>query len=792
VIFWGLTGRITLNWLLCLAVITGLGVLSPAVAQKVSELTDEQIQQFIQQAKSSGLSESQIEQLALSRGFTQADITAVRQRISNAAPQKPTEPVRDPEATGRIQSPESPIPLPTDNPKPLAPSTAKSINAPDSLPVFGASLFSNTNLTFEPNLRIPTPKNYQLGPDDELIVDIYGNAQQTYRAKINPEGTIRLENLSPIYVSGLTVEQAEQRIVGRLRQLYMGLNTAGSGIQAQVSLGNIRSIKITLIGQVVKPGTYTLSSLGTVFNALYAAGGPDPDRGSFRDIRVYRANRQIRTLDVYDFLLGADQKDNIRLQDQDIVYVNHFDTRVELKGEVKQPGKYEVKKGEVLKTVLAFAGGFTDRAYTASLTLRRNTDKELEIGTIPALKIDAFVPQRGDHYVVGNITERYSNRVTINGAVFRPGTYALQNNSSLKQLITTAEGLREDAFLNRVTIRRLRNNLDPELISVDLGKVMRDEITDFSLQREDEITVVAYGDLREKRTITLQGAVNKPGLFDYADSMSVASLIVLAGGFSEGATASRIEIARRLRKDTTGLPGNQNIRIFQFNLDENLRLTDADARFSLHPFDQVFVRTSPRYETQKMVTITGEVHYPGRYAIRDKSERISDLIARAGGLQPEAFLNAARFVRQGEIISINIREILQKPTKSGNLLLLTGDSITIPRKVELVRIRGEVLNESTVDYNSAKSFRSYIDESGGFNSKAQRRKAYVVYANGQVQRTKRFLLFRSYPTPEPGMVLVVPAKPKREDSKLSAPERVAVMTGVTSLAAVVLTIIRLF
>jgi polysaccharide export outer membrane protein len=507
---------------------------------------------------------------------------------------------------------------------------------------------------------------------------------------------------------------------------------------------------------------------------------------------VYRANRQIRTLDVYDFLLGADQKDNIRLQDQDIVYVNHYDTRVELTGEVKQPGIYEVKKGEVLKTVLAFAGGFTDRAYTASLTLRRNTDKELEIGTIPAHTIDAFVPQRGDRYVVGSITERYRNRVTIHGAVFRPGTYALQNNPSLKQLITAAEGLREDAFLNRVTIRRLRNNLDPELISVDLGKVMRDELTDFPLQREDEITVLAYGDLREKRTVTLQGAVNKPGLFDYADSMSVASLVVLAGGFSEGATASRIEIARRLRNDTTGLPDNQNIRIFQFNLDENLRLTDADARFSLHPFDQVFVRTSPRYETQKMVTITGEVRYPGRYAIRDKSERISDLITRAGGLQPEAFLNAARFVRQGEIISINIREILQKPTKSGNLLLLTGDSITIPRKVELVRIRGEVLNESTVDYNATKSFRSYIDESGGFTSKAQRRKAYVVYANGQVQRTKRFLLFRSFPTPEPGMVLVVPAKPKREESKLSAPERVAVMTGITSLAAVVLTVIRLF
>ncbi|WP_460670627.1 SLBB domain-containing protein [Larkinella ripae] len=761
----------------------GSGLVAPAMGQKVSELTDEQVQQFVQQAKASGMTETQIEQLALSRGFTQADITKMRQRITNREPRVQPEPVRD-LGSSRTQAEEAPVPAPQPAVKP---------EPTDKSPaVFGASLFTNASLTFEPNLRIPTPKNYQLGPDDELVVDIYGNAQQTYRAKINPEGTIRLENLSPIYVNGLTVEQAEQRIVGRLRQLYTGLNSPASGVHAEVSLGNIRSIKVTLIGQVVKPGTYTLSSLGTVFNALYAAGGPDPDRGSFRDIRVYRANRVVRTLDIYDFLLGADQKDNIRLQDQDIVFVNHYDTRVELSGEVKQPGIYEVKKNEVLKTVLAFAGGFTDKAYTASLTLRRNTAKELEIGTIPAPDLEKFVPQRGDQYVVGSIIERFSNRVVVGGAVFRPGTYSLQKSPTLRQLIAAAEGLREDAFLNRGTIRRLRPNLDPELISVDLGKLMRGEVADIALQREDNITVLSYSDLREKRLVWLQGAVNKPGEFEYADSMSVANLIVLAGGFSEGATASRIEIARRLRNDTTGLPSNQNIRIFQFDLDENLRLTETDARFHLHPFDQVFVRTSPRYEVQKLVTITGEVRYPGRYAVRDKSERVSELISRAGGLQPEAFLNAARFIRKGEVISIDIREILQKPTDSGNLLLLAGDSIAIPRKVELVRIRGEVLNPSTVDYNPGKSFHTYVDEAGGFTSKAQRRKAYVIYANGKIRRTKQFLVFRSYPKPDPGMELIIPSKPKREESRLSPAERVAVMTGITSLAAVVLSVIRLF
>ncbi|WP_229310643.1 SLBB domain-containing protein [Larkinella arboricola] len=664
--------------------------------------------------------------------------------------------------------------------------------AENKLPVFGANLFANSNLTFEPNLRIPTPKNYQIGPDDELIIDIYGNAQRNYRAKVSPEGAVKLENLIPVYVNGLTIEQAEQRIVSRLRQVYAGLNTTASGILASVTLGSIRSIKVTLIGQVVKPGTYTLSSLATVFNALYVAGGPDPDRGSFRDIRVYRGNRLIRTLDIYDFLLRADQKDNIRLQDQDIVFINHYETRVQLTGEVKQPAIYEVQQGELLKNVLAFAGGFTEKAYTASLTLRRNTPKELQIFTVPAADIPAFVPQRGDLYTVGAIIERYENRVTINGAVFRPGVYALQKNSSLRQLIATAEGLREDAFLNRATIRRLRENLDPELIAVDLGKLMRGEVPDIMLQREDVVEIPAFSDLRENRVVTIMGAVNRPGPYAYADSMSVANLIVLAGGFTDGATASRIEIARRVRKDTADLPQTQNVRIFQFELNDQLRLTEADARFVLSPFDQVFVRTSSRYEAQKTVIITGEVPYPGAYPIRDKSERITELINRAGGLRPEAYLKATRFIRNQELVSVNISEIIARPSDSGNLLLLAGDSIHIPRKIELVKIRGEVLNPSVVDFSYRKSIKSYVSESGGFNSKAFRRKLYVIYANGKAKHTRGFLGIRDYPDPEPGMEVVVPSKPSKTESKLSPAERVAVMTGITSLAAVVLAIIRLF
>ncbi|QIP17987.1 sugar transporter [Spirosoma aureum] len=727
------------------------------------------------------MSEIQIEQMARSRGFTSADIDKMRQRISQLTDEMPK--------STTISTGHSPAETNVIREQPALP---VSVPVLVESPVFGASLFTNSSLTFEPNLRIPTPRNYQLGPEDELIVDVYGNAQQTYRPKVSPEGSIRIENLSPIYVNGLTVDQAEQRIVGRLRTLYQGLNSAGSGIGAQVTLGSIRSIKVTLLGQVVRPGTYTLSSLATVFNALYACGGPSPDRGSFRTIRVYRGNRLVRTLDVYDFLLRADQKDNIRLLDQDIVFIDHVSTRIELSGEVKQPGIYETRPDETFRTILNFAGGYTDRAYTASMSVRRNTSTEQQLLTIAGSEIGSFLPKPGDHYTIGSILNRVENKVTITGAVFRPGAFSLENNTTLQQLIKSAEGLREDAFLNLAVIRRLRPNLDPEVISVDLGKVLRGEQPDMVLHREDVIQINSISELRQERTVSIKGAVNKGGTFQFADSMTVANLIVLSGGFSEGAISSRMEIARRVKNDTAGLPTGQNIRIIALEIDQNLRLSPADAKLILMPFDQVFVRTSPRYEVQKGATINGEIRYPGPYAIRTSADRITDLIERAGGLKPEAYLLAARLTRRGEIISINMRTILENHADLGNLLLDDGDSLTIPRRVELVRIRGEVLNPATVEYDPAKSFRDYIAEAGNFTKKALRRKTYVMDANGKIRPTKSFLGIHQFPKPERGMEIIVPSEPEREQGKTSPAERVATLSVIASAAAVVLSALRIF
>ncbi|GAB4021411.1 SLBB domain-containing protein [Spirosoma koreense] len=753
-----------------------IGSLGTPLAQSVATLTDEQLQQFVHQAQANGMTVNQMETMAQVRGFSTADIDRMRQRI--AALQPAAKPTPQPETSVVREQPATPAP-------PTAP-------IPTPSPVFGASLFANASLSFEPNLRIPTPRNYILGPDDELIVDVYGHAQQTYRPKVSPEGSIRLENLGPIYVNGLTIEQAEQRIVGRLRTLYLGLNTANSGLHAQVTLGSVRSIKVTLLGQVVRPGTYTLSSLATVFNALYAAGGPSPERGSFRDIRVYRANRLIRTLDIYDFLLRADQKDNLRLLDQDIIFVDHYHTRVELAGEVKQPGLYEMRSGETLHQVLAFAGGFTDRAYTAAINLRRNTPTEHQLLTIGAADVSRFVPQAGDYYGVGSILDRIKNRVSISGAVFRPGDYALTSGLTIRQVIQQAEGVREDAFLNRATLRRLRENLDPEIISIDLGKVIRGEAADIPLQREDQLHIGTVHELRQKRTVSVLGEVNKSGTFDFADSMTVANLIVLAGGFTDAAISSRMDIARRVKDDTSDLSPNQTIRLFTVTIDEHLRLSPADAKLKLHPFDQVFVRASTRYGAQKAASIAGEVAYAGTYAIGASTDRITDLIRRAGGLKPDAYLSSARFMRRGEVVSLDLKKILQEPTVTSNLLLEDGDVLTLPRRPDVVRIRGEVLNPAAVNYDPAKSFRDYVDEAGGFTRKALRRSVYVVAANGKIRPTHAFLGIRSYPKPERGAEIVVPARLPKEPSHVSSAERAAWITVIASGVAVLLTALRLF
>ena len=737
-------------------------------ASRVDQLSDDQVMEFYRRAQASGLSEAQIEQAAMSQGYTLTDIAKMRKRMNDLQ-----------SGTGRQRGQTF---ADTANGRSLPNGLSRRVV--DSLPltvrrdttkklkVFGASLFENADLSFEPNLRIATPRNYVVGPDDEISIDISGAASDSFRLKISPEGTVKPPNIPPIFVSGLTFEQAESRIIARLRQAgYQGLNSPGSGTYANMSLSNIRSIRVTLVGEVVRPGTYTISSLGSAFNALYLAGGPNPETGSFRKISIIRGNRAIRTIDLYDFILRADQRDNIILKDQDVIRVADYETRVELSGQVRRPAIFEVLPGETLKTVLSFAGGFADEAYRASITLRRNTDRERQILTITQTQIDSFVPQSGDKYFVGKILDRYENRLQVVGAVMRPGDYALAPGlETVKQLVTRAEGLRKDAFTNRATISRERPDMDRENLSFDLGKLMRGEIADIPLLRQDSLTVLSIQDLRESYYVTIEGAVNRPDTIGFVSNMSVADLIAQAGGFQEGAKPNLVEVARRIRQDSAGVRIT-TLQTFRFSLDRDLRMNsiqpiaggdnpgDADA-FRLQPFDIVYVRSSPNYEVQRQVYVSGEVMFPGNYAIVSRKERISDAIQRAGGLRPSAYMPGAQFSRKGRIIGNNMQRILEDPNSEENLLLSDNDTLFVPRRSEIVTVEGAVLNPSAVSYKAEYDFEDYIGEGGGFTDNARSKKSYVIYANGRKARSRKFLFFVSRPKVEPGSTVFVPFEPQ--------------------------------
>ncbi|MEZ0542597.1 SLBB domain-containing protein [Fibrella arboris] len=758
-----------------------------ALAQsRVDQLSDEQVQEFYRRAQSSGLSELQIEQAAMSQGYTLDDIAKMRRRIAQIRGRAP----RTYQNSGDVDTS-----IVRSLPNGLSRRRLDSLGLPrlDSSQVrsrvFGASLFQNASLSFEPDIRIATPRNYVVGPDDEILLDVYGASSDNFRLRVTPEGTVKIPNLAPVIVSGLTVEQAEQRIIARLRQGgFQGLGTAGSGTYATASVGKIRSIRVTLVGEVVRPGTYTISSLGSAFNALYLAGGPNPETGSFRRIQVIRGNRIIRTIDLYDFLLRADQRDNIRLQDQDVIRVAEYQTRVDVQGEVRRPYLFELLPGETFQTLLGFAGGFNEEAYTASVSVRRNTSRERKVLTITPDDFAQFVPQRGDRYTIGRILDRYENRVQIMGAVMRPGDYALGNGlTTVGELIRRADGLRKDAFTTRANIFREKENTDIENLTFDVARLLRKEIADIPLQRQDSVVIQSIRNLREPYYVSIKGAVNKPDTFNFADNMTVSDLITLAGGFQEGATANRLEIARRIRSDSTS--EQDNTVIYRFALDRALSLNPDDARFVLQPFDIVYVRTQPYYGNQQQVVVLGEVLHSGTYAILNQTERISDLIARTGGLKPDAYLPGSQLKRNSQVVGTDIRAVIDNPSSEGNLLLQDRDTLYIPRRSDVVQIQGAVLNPSTVSYEAGLSLKDYVSLSGGYTENARVGRSYVVYPNGRKDRTKRFIGLKRYPAIQPGSMIVVPFKPL-DNNRLSTIERVTILSVTGSLVLAVLNFLR--
>lgn len=749
---------------------------SSVYAQSVDELSDDQIQKFMKQAQESGMSEEQLMAAAAAKGFGSADISKFKERMTKLQADK-----KEPVNTNTIDT-ERKL-TDTTSTKSVRQQIKEDSSAIRREKYYGLNLFNNKKIVFEPNLRIPTPKNYVLGTGDELNVSITGFAVQTYKAKVSPEGTVQLDILSPIYVSGLTIEQARERIINRLKSRFAGLNSSGGGLYADITLGNIRSISVTVIGEALQPGTFTVPSLANVFNVLYACGGPS-EIGSLRNIEVFRNGKVIRTLDVYDFLLHGDQKDNIMLQDQDIIRIPYVDTHVSLMGEVRNPKIFEVKRGETLKDVLAFAGGFKELAYSKTISLERATPTEKRIISIDQNEIATFMPQKGDVYTIGKILNRFENIVTIKGAVYREGNYELEKDITVKQLIARAEGLKQDAFKERILLKRERENLEPEIIPLNLSKILKGESEDIRLKLKDTLFIKSYKDLRERLTVSISGAVNKAATYEFADNMTVSDLITMAGGFTDGASASKIEIARRIKADTFGVSKEQSIKIETIDVDRNLIGTESK-KLVLKPFDKVYVRILPRYEEQKVVSIVGEVFYPGPYALKDKTERISDLIVKAGGLKSEADLGSAKFIRAGKVIGVDILNVLQNKEDVNNLVLNAGDALEIPRKKETVTINGQVYNPTTVPYSVGLKFEDYINLAGGTTDSAYVKKTYVKYGNGRLDRTRSFLGIKSYPKVENGSEIIVPVRRKY---KWTPAERIAISTAVVSIATLLFTI----
>jgi protein involved in polysaccharide export with SLBB domain len=730
--------------------------------------------------------------------------------------------------------------------------------------IFGADLFYNKNrrLSFEPNLNIATPKNYILGSGDMVYVDIYGQSEQYYEANVNPDGFLILDNIGPISVSGKTIEEATGIIKNRLSNYYPGIGGSNPSTFVQVTLGNIRTIQVHLVGEVRLPGTFTLSAFSTVFNALYAAGGPS-ENGTMRNIKVIRNGKNVATVDVYDFLVNGKANLELQLQDQDVVLVEPFLARVSINGEVKRAKVFEVKEGDNFEDLLRYAGGFTDVAFKDRINVTRITGKERSVSDIYANQFGFFIVKGGDEYFVGKVLNRYTNRVQIKGAVFREGNFSLTEGLTLNQLIKNAEGLRGDAYLERASILRTFDDLSTEVLTVNLRDVISGSAPDVVLKREDVVRISSIYDLQEEFYVQINGEVKNPGTYPFSKNMTVEELIILAGGLREAANVKDVEIARRSNDTTSGTFSD----LIQVSV-ENGMVSNNSSTF-LEPYDMVLIRRKPNFSLDRLVKVEGQVNSPGIFSIQSAEERISNLIQRAGGLTSFAYANGATLIRrtefyeteseqvrrqrnlmdlqqrlmldpnnteaqelllerlfydlgtnpqdtsegysaaatkrdvitgitetkadlapikirQTEAVAINLEAILRNPGSDLDLMLEEGDIISIPKQLQTVRLRGDVVYPATVRFEKDKGMKYYIDRAGGFDIRANRKRSYIVYANGQVARTKSFMGIRSYPSVSPGSEVIVPTKGPR------APIRPSEFVGIaTALATLVLVITQI-
>lgn len=820
---------------------------------KVDELSDEQVGELVKRANEAGLGVDDFLQMAQLRGMPSVEVEKLRNRINyldlggsanrstNASRREPRQQMDLNEITRGIYQTQDEI---------QAPSGGNEI--------FGTSLFyqKNRRLSFEPSLNQATPQSYILGPGDVIFVDIYGQSEQYYEATVNPDGFVILDNIGPVSVSGKTITEATGIIKSRVSRYYPGLSGANPNTFLQVTLGNVRTIKVHILGEVRLPGTFTLSAFSTVFNALYAAGGPN-ENGTMRAIKVVRNNKPIAEIDVYELLIKGTANLDLQLQDQDVILVSPFQSRIKINGEVKRPMTFEISAEDTFEDLLQYAGGFTDLAFKDRVAISRITGNQRSVSDVYQNQFGMFILKGGDEITVSRILDRYSNRVQIKGAVYREGTFALSEGLTLSQLVKNAEGLRGDAFTERASILRTKPDLSTEMIEVNLKNVLNGTAPDLVLQREDVIRISSIYTIQNEQYVQILGEVKRPGTYPYSKSMKIEELIILAGGLQESANSQDIEIARRLEDSDLGTLSD----IIPTRVNSDLSINSDSP--SLLPFDQVIIRKRANFTMQRLVAVEGQVNSPGIFAIQTSLERISDLVKRAGGLNQFAYSKGATLIRrteffnteseqirrqrnlealrmkliedpnnseaqeqmlqrlfkdlpsekanpvdtvlanakkesldqiaagtpgfavklkESEAVAIDLQKIIENPGSENDLILEEGDILSVPKLLQTVRMRGDVVYPTTLRHESGRGLKHYINGAGGFERRANRKQTYVVYANGAVKRTQGFLGIRAFPQIEPGAEVIVPTKGPKLPLRLG--DVVGVTTGLATLALV--------
>lgn len=696
--------------------------------------------------------------------------------------------------------------------------------------VFGRDIFNNKELSFEPNMNIATPQNYRLGPGDAVIIDIYGASQKTIQSTVSPDGEVTIEGYGPVNVSGLTVAQANARLRSTLGSRYRSS-------RIKLTVGQTKTIMVNVMGEVKAPGTYTLSAFATVFHALYMAGGTN-DLGTLRNIKVYRNNRLVTVVDIYDYILNGKLTGNVRLADNDVIVVGPYDCLVTITGKVKRPMIYEMKKNESVNSLLKYSGGFTGDAYKKSVRVNRKTGRERSVYNVEEFDFSSFRIDDGDSVSVDSILPRYANTVEVKGAVFRPGMYNIGDQiNSVRTLVEHAEGLTEDAFTARAVMHRMKSDRNLEVISVDIAGILAGTSPDIPLKENDVLFIPTRQDKMTERTITIRGEVQYPGTYLYAEHETIEDFVLQAGGLTDKASTINVLVSRRVNDTKATKPDSIIAKTYTLSLKDGF-VIDGKPGFELMPYDEVSIRKSPAYTEQQNVEIEGEVLFGGTYTLSRRNSRLSDLFQKAGGGTDQAYIKGARLMRKANEaekarmeavlkmqreqqqknllqlaassnnasaitqtakdakdadlqkfnvpdeypVGIDLAEALKHPGSDADMILREGDRLIVPQYNSTVKINGAVMYANTVAYEKGKSISRYIDEAGGFASDANKSKAYIIYMNGKVAKVGHGAKV------QPGCEIVIPAKMKR---KMTAAEMMSMGSSMSSIAAMIATIANL-